>query len=121
MSYNLAKNFDGSTSMGPCIVVDELQPQDVDVELKVNGSVRQRYNTREMIFSFGEVLEFLSRDMTLVAGDVIAGGTAAGTAADASPPGPDGVKSRDLFLKPGDTVEISNAAIGTLRNRVVSD
>lgn len=121
MSYNLAKNFDGSTSMGPCIVVDELSPQDVDVELKINGSVRQKYNTREMIFSFAEVLEWLSRDMTLVAGDVIAGGTAAGTAADASPTGADGVKSRDLFLKPGDTVEITNAVIGSLRNRVVSD
>jgi 2-keto-4-pentenoate hydratase/2-oxohepta-3-ene-1,7-dioic acid hydratase in catechol pathway len=119
MSYNLAKNFDGSTSMGPCIVVGELSPQDVPVELRVNGQVRQHYNTREMIFSFAEVLEWLSRDFTLVPGDVIAGGTSAGTAADQSPPGPDGTRPRDLFLKPGDVVEVTSAAIGTLRNRVV--
>jgi 2-keto-4-pentenoate hydratase/2-oxohepta-3-ene-1,7-dioic acid hydratase in catechol pathway len=119
MSYNLAKNFDGSTSIGPCIVVGELRPQDIEVELRINGSVRQRYSTREMIFSFGEVLAWLSRDFTLVPGDVIAGGTSAGTAADQSPPGPDGVRPRDLFLKPGDVVEVSSPAIGTLRNRVV--
>jgi acylpyruvate hydrolase len=118
MSYNLAKNFDGSTSMGPCIVVGELAAQDVEVELRVNGQVRQHYNTREMIFSFAEVLEWLSRDFTLVAGDVIAGGTSAGTAADQSPPGPDGTRPRDLFLKAGDVVEVSSPAIGTLRNRV---
>jgi 2-keto-4-pentenoate hydratase/2-oxohepta-3-ene-1,7-dioic acid hydratase in catechol pathway len=80
--------------------------------------VRQHYNTREMIFSFGEVLAWLSRDFTLVAGDVIAGGTSAGTAADQSPPGPDGTRPRDLFLKPGDVVEVSSPSIGTLRNRV---
>jgi len=39
MSYNLAKNFDRSTSMGPCIVVGELDPQNVDVQLTVNGRV----------------------------------------------------------------------------------
>jgi 2-keto-4-pentenoate hydratase/2-oxohepta-3-ene-1,7-dioic acid hydratase in catechol pathway len=119
MSYNLAKNFDGSTSMGPCIVVGELSPQDVEVELRVNGQVRQHYNTREMIFSFAEVLEWLSRDFTLVAGDVIAGGTSAGTAADQSLPGPDGTRSTDLFLKRGDVVEVSSPSIGTLRNRVI--
>jgi 2-keto-4-pentenoate hydratase/2-oxohepta-3-ene-1,7-dioic acid hydratase in catechol pathway len=119
MSYNLAKNFDFSTSMGPCIVVDELSAQDVDVELRVNGQVRQHYTTRDMIFSFGDVLAWLSRDFTLVPGDVIAGGTSAGTAADQSPPGPDGTRPTDLFLKRGDVVEVSSASIGTLRNRIV--
>jgi 2-keto-4-pentenoate hydratase/2-oxohepta-3-ene-1,7-dioic acid hydratase in catechol pathway len=121
MSYNLAKNFDGSASMGPCIVVGERSPspQDVDVEVRVNGQVRQQYNTRDMIFSFGEVLAWLSRDFTLVPGDVIAGGTSAGTAADQSPPGPDGTRPTDLFLKRGDVVEVSSPGIGLLRNRVV--
>jgi 2-keto-4-pentenoate hydratase/2-oxohepta-3-ene-1,7-dioic acid hydratase in catechol pathway len=73
----LQKNFDGAASMGPCIVVGELDPQNVDVETRVNGVARQCYNTGKMIWSFGEVLEFLSQDFTFVLGDVIAGGTSA--------------------------------------------
>ena len=48
----------------------------------VNGECRQRFNTRDMVFTFGEYLEYLSRDFTLYPGDIISGGTAAGTAAD---------------------------------------
>jgi 2-keto-4-pentenoate hydratase/2-oxohepta-3-ene-1,7-dioic acid hydratase in catechol pathway len=119
MSYNLPKNFDGSTSMGPCIVVGELKPQDVDVELSINGAVRQHYNTRDMVFSFAEVLEELSRDFTFVPGDVISGGTSVGTAHDQTKPGPDGKRALDLYLKVGDVVELSSSKIGLLRNRVV--
>jgi 2-keto-4-pentenoate hydratase/2-oxohepta-3-ene-1,7-dioic acid hydratase in catechol pathway len=118
MSYNLAKNFDRSTSMGPCIVVGELDPQNVDVQLTVNGKQRQNYNTREMIFNFGEVLEYLSRDFTFVPGDVIAGGTSVGTAADQTKRGPDGSRPKDLFLKVGDVVEVSSPSIGALCNRI---
>ena len=119
MSYNLAKNFDRSTSMGPCIVVGELDPRSVDVQLRVNGTLRQEYNTREMIFSFGEVLEYLSRDFTFVPGDVIAGGTSVGTAADQTKRAADGSRPKDLFLKVGDVVEVSSPGIGVLRNRIV--
>lgn len=119
MSYNQAKNFDRSTSMGPCIVVGELKHDDVPVELTVNGQSRQSYNTSEMIFSFGEILEELSRDFTFVPGDVISGGTNAGTAADRTPKGPDGTKALDLFLKPGDLVEVTSPKIGVLSNRIV--
>jgi 2-keto-4-pentenoate hydratase/2-oxohepta-3-ene-1,7-dioic acid hydratase in catechol pathway len=119
MSYNVAKNFDGSTSMGPCILVGELDSNNVDVETCINDQSRQRFNTRDMVFSFGEVLEYLSRDFTFVPGDVIAGGTAAGTAADKTPRQPDGVRSKDLFLKVGDVVEVSCPRMGTLSNRVV--
>jgi acylpyruvate hydrolase len=119
MSYNLAKNFDGSTSMGPAIVVGELRPQDVDVETRINGTVRQHFNTRDMVFSFAEVLEFLSRDFSFVPGDVIAGGTAAGTAADKTKRGADGSRPKDLFLKVGDAVEVASPQIGALRNKIV--
>jgi 2-keto-4-pentenoate hydratase/2-oxohepta-3-ene-1,7-dioic acid hydratase in catechol pathway len=120
MSYNLAKNFDRSTSMGPSIVLGELQPQDVDVELKVNGQVRQSYNSKDMVFKFAEVLEELSRDFTFVPGDVISGGTSSGTAADQTKPGPDGKRPLDLYLKVGDVVELSSPKIGLLRNRIVA-
>jgi 2-keto-4-pentenoate hydratase/2-oxohepta-3-ene-1,7-dioic acid hydratase in catechol pathway len=120
VSYNLQKNFDGAASMGPCIVVGELDQQTVDVETRVNGVLRQSYNTKEMIWSFGEVLEYLSQDFTFVPGDVIAGGTSAGTAADKSRRGPDGKRPLDLFLKVGDLVEVASPQIGALRNRIVS-
>lgn len=119
MSYNLNKNFDGSTSIGPCILVGELGCQNVEVETKVNGELRQRFNSKNMIFSFGEVLEFLSRDFTFVPGDIISGGTAAGTAADRTKPLPDGTRPLHLFLKVGDILEISSPKIGALRNRLV--
>ncbi len=120
VSYNLQKNFDGAASMGPCIVVGETGQQDVDVETRVNGVVRQSYSTSEMIWNFGEVLEYLSQDFTFVPGDVIAGGTSAGTAADKSRRSPDGKRPLDLFLKVGDLVEVSSSKIGALSNRIVA-
>lgn len=120
VSYNLQKNFDGAVSMGPCIVVGEADHQDVDAETRVNGVVRQSYSTKEMIWNFGEVLEYLSQDFTFVPGDVIAGGTSAGTAADKSRRGPDGKRPLDLFLKIGDTVEVSSSKIGKLENKIVA-
>lgn len=119
MSYNLAKNFDGSTAMGPAIAVGEIAANAVDVETCINGEVRQRFNTRDMVFSFAEVLEFLSRDFSFVPGDVIAGGTAAGTAADKTQRLTDGTRPKDLFLKVGDEVVISSPQVGELRNRIV--
>jgi len=120
ISYNLAKNFDGSASMGPCIVVGETDHRNIDVETRVNGEVRQSYNTKEMIWPFGEVLEYLSRDFTYVPGDVIAGGTSAGTAADMSRRQTEGAKAPNLFLKIGDVVELSSPQIGRLTNRIVA-
>lgn len=120
VSYNLAKNFDGSVSMGPCIVVGELDQGNIDVETRVNGEVRQGYNTKEMIWPFAEVLEYLSRDFTFVPGDVIAGGTSAGTAADRTRGQSEGARSLDFFLKVNDVVEVSSPQIGKLSNRLVS-
>jgi acylpyruvate hydrolase len=120
VSYNLQKNFDGAVSMGPCIVVGEADHQAIAAETRVNGVVRQSYSTKEMIWNFGEVLEYLSQDFTFVPGDVIAGGTSAGTAADKSRRGPDGKRPLDLFLKIGDVVEVSSPQIGALSNKIVA-
>jgi 2-keto-4-pentenoate hydratase/2-oxohepta-3-ene-1,7-dioic acid hydratase in catechol pathway len=120
LRFAMQKNFDTSISLGPCIVVGELDPLDIQVETLVNGERRQYFNTRDMVFSFGEYLEFLSRDLTFHPGDIISGGTAAGTAADSSPLLADGTPSAERFLKPGDTVEVKSPGIGTLRNRVVA-
>jgi 2-keto-4-pentenoate hydratase/2-oxohepta-3-ene-1,7-dioic acid hydratase in catechol pathway len=120
LNFAFPKNFDASCSMGPCIAVGETDPTNTDLETRVNGERRQRFNARDMVFSFGEYLEYLSRDFTLYPGDVISGGTAAGTAADSSELLADGSSAPERFLKPGDEVEMTSPAIGTLRTRVVA-
>jgi acylpyruvate hydrolase len=120
LNFAMAKNFDTSCSLGPCIAVGEADPFAIEVETLINGERRQHFNTRDMVFSFGEYLEYLSRDLTLHAGDMISGGTAAGTAADSSPLLPDGTSAPERFLKPGDVVEIRSPAVGSLRAHVVA-
>jgi 2-keto-4-pentenoate hydratase/2-oxohepta-3-ene-1,7-dioic acid hydratase in catechol pathway len=119
VQYNLMKNFDRSASLGPCIVIGELDPQNVQVETFVDGQRRQSYSTKDMVFSFGEILEHLSRDFTFVPGDLIFGGTAEGTAMDTTAPNPDGTRPTDKFLRIGQTVEVSSPQIGTLENAIV--
>ena len=119
--FAMGKNFDGSCSLGPCIAVGEADPFATDVETFVNGERRQAFNTRDMVFSFAEYLEYLSADFTLYPGDIISGGTAAGTAADSSPLLPDGTSLPDRYLKPGDTVEIRSPAVGSLRAAILSN
>jgi acylpyruvate hydrolase len=120
LRFATQKNFDGCCSIGPAIVVGELDAFNTPVETWVNGERRQNFNTKQMVFSFGEYLEHLSRDLTFYPGDLIAGGTAAGTAADSSPLLPDGTPSAEKFLKPGDLVEIKSAQIGTLRTHIIA-
>jgi len=117
-NFAMGKNFDNSCSLGPCIAVDEADATNVDVETWVNGDRRQRYNTKDMVFSFGEFMEYLSRDFTLYPGDIISGGTAAGTAADSSEI-KDGVFAPERFLKAGDTVEIKSPQVGSLKSKIV--
>jgi 2-keto-4-pentenoate hydratase/2-oxohepta-3-ene-1,7-dioic acid hydratase in catechol pathway len=117
LNFNMPKNFVTSVSLGPCIVVGELDPQAIQVQTRVNGELRQDYSSEEMTFSFAEFIEFLSRDFSFLPGDLIAGGTGAGTAMDSSRPGADNSR---LFLKPGDRVEVSSPGIGTLTNQVVA-
>lgn len=119
MNFAMSKNFDGSCSLGPCILVGA-DAANIDVITEVSGERRQAYNTRDMVFSFGECLAFLSQDLTLYPGDIISGGTAAGTAQDSSPLIGDGLLAPERFLKVGDVVEISSPQIGTLRNMIAA-
>ena len=120
LNFSLPKNFDTSCSLGPCIAVGDADPTNADLETLVNGERRQRFNTCDMVFSFGEYLEYLSRDFSLYPGDIISGGTAAGTAADSSELLPDGSSAPERFLKPGDQIEMNSPSIGVLRTRVVA-
>ena len=119
MNFAMQKNFDKSCSIGPCILVGETNCMEIDLETRVNNEVRQQFQSGEMAFSYGEYLEYLSRDFTLYPGDIISGGTGAGTAADSSKIGDDGKPLLDRFLKPGDVVEIISPQIGLLRTEIV--
>jgi acylpyruvate hydrolase len=119
--FTLLKNFDTSFSVGPWIVVDEdVDPNDVRIETFVNGERRQNFTTGAMIFTFAEALAFLTRDFTLYPGDLISGGTAAGTCGESAIALPEGGFSHEGFLNPGDVVEIRSPEVGTLRNRIVA-
>lgn len=120
VNFNLQKNFDGSLCLGPCIRLGRENLLNTQLVLKVNGEIRQNYNTKNMIFTPAELIAFLSKDFPLAPGDVIMLGTDDGTAMDLSPKGPDGKPVRDLFLKPGDVVELSSPEIGAMQNRVVA-
>ncbi len=105
------KSLDGLCPAGPVLVTaDEiLDPQDLELWLRVNGRVRQHGYTRDMIFSVAEAMEDLSRGITLLPGDVIATGTPAGMGFGQDPP---------VFLEHGDVVEAEVSRIGVLRNRI---
>jgi 2-keto-4-pentenoate hydratase/2-oxohepta-3-ene-1,7-dioic acid hydratase in catechol pathway len=122
LAWSSQKNWDGSSSIGPCIVVGEIRdPQGVPFQTHVNGQLRQDGNTQGMTFSFAEYLEYVTRDVTFNPGDMIAAGTCKGTAMDSTPRAEGGAFTDDkLFLKAGDVVEVSSPLIGVLRNRVVA-
>ncbi len=115
----MVKNFDRACSIGPCIAVGFDAFDNIDLETRVNGQLRQSFNSKDMIFSFGEVLEYLSCEFTFVPGDVICGGTAAGTAADKTKRVAGQPVAKEFFLKVGDMVEVSSPQIGRLRNKIV--
>ena len=98
-----SKNFDTFGPIGPKIVEDIEDPHDLKIELKLNGEVKQSSNTKFMIFKIPEIIEYLSKYITLESGDVIATGTPSGV-------GP---------IQPGDIIEATIEKIGTLRNKVI--
>jgi acylpyruvate hydrolase len=115
------KNFDTSKTAGPYLAVGEFEDaQDIRWETTVNGELRQRGHTRDMVFSFAEMLEYLSADMTLYPGDVISAGTSSGTIMDSTPLDANGNRDPAAFLQVGDVIEISNPVLGTLTNQVIS-
>ena len=109
--YFLGKSLDGGCPMGPWIVTadDIADPQNLAIACRVNGVTKQASNTRNMIFNVASIIEWLSRGMTLEAGDVIATGTPSGVGFVREPP---------EFLLPGDVVECEVECVGVLRNSI---
>jgi 2-keto-4-pentenoate hydratase/2-oxohepta-3-ene-1,7-dioic acid hydratase in catechol pathway len=98
---------DGFCPMGPYLLTaDEIEDvQNLDMKLTVNGQVRQKANTSQMIHTVAQVVSFLSHMMTLEPGDIIATGTPSGV----------GLATGN-YLKAGDRIEATIDKLGTLAN-----
>lgn len=101
VQFTRGKSFDTFCPVGPWIETD-LNPNNLVVETRLNGEVKQKGNTADMAFPVAFLIRYISEIMTLYPGDLIATGTPAGV-------------SR---LRHGDTVEVEVTGIGVLRNEV---
>ena len=100
----VGKSYDTFCPLGP-VIVTGLAPTALDLTTRLNGQLRQRINTSDLLFSAAKLVSYLSQAMTLWPGDVILTGT------------PSGVGS----VQPGDIVEVEVSGIGVLRNPVVAE
>jgi 2-keto-4-pentenoate hydratase/2-oxohepta-3-ene-1,7-dioic acid hydratase in catechol pathway len=101
VQFTRAKSFDTFCPVGP-FIVDGLDPLNLVVTTRVNGSVKQNGRTADMAFSVPFLIRYISNIMTLYPGDLIATGTPAGVS----------------VMKDGDVVEVEIEGIGVLRNPV---
>ena len=108
------KNFDASGSLGPWMVTaDEIDAsKPLHLTTKVNGETRQDDTTASLIFTFADLLVYITIFTTLKAGDVIVTGTPTGAGGRFDPP---------RWLNAGDVVEIAVPEIGVLRNTVADE
>jgi 2-keto-4-pentenoate hydratase/2-oxohepta-3-ene-1,7-dioic acid hydratase in catechol pathway len=111
---NLGKNFDTFGPMGPSLVTPDQagNPDNLGMELRVNGQVRQLSSTKNMVFKVRELVEFFS-SMTLEPGDIITSGTPSGVAIYRKP------DKEPYLLRPGDGIEAKVENLGRLQNTVV--
>ena len=100
-----SKSLDTFGPIGPRIAsVDEIQdPHDLDIELKVNGEVKQSSNTKHLLFKIPDLMEYITSLFTMEPGDIVATGT------------PSGISP----VVPGDIIEATIEKIGTLTNNVI--
>ncbi len=107
------KSFDTFAPVGPFLATPEeiRDPDQLDLWLKVNGTIMQQSNTSDFIFKVAEVISYLSHCMTLLPGDIISTGTPAGVGLGLKPP---------RYLKAGDVVELGIEGLGSSRQEVVA-
>jgi 2-keto-4-pentenoate hydratase/2-oxohepta-3-ene-1,7-dioic acid hydratase in catechol pathway len=109
--WQRSKSCDTFAPMGPAIMTTDVvrDPHALPIRLTLNGATMQDSNTDQLIFGVPELIEFLSRTVTLEPGDVIATGTPPGVGAGRTPP---------VFLAPGDVMTVEIGGIGALTNPV---
>ena len=103
VQFTRGKGYDTFCPLGPWIET-ELDPSDLEVSTELDGEVLQDGRTSDMVFTVGEIIEFVSGIMTLLPGDVLLTGTPAGV-------GP---------MVAGQTVSVTVEGIGTLTNPVAN-
>ena len=104
------KSLDGHGPMGPWIVTrGALDHNNLHLQTRVNGIVRQNANTGQMFFKVDRIIAELSLGLTLEPGDVIATGTPPGVGHGMKPP---------MYMKPGDIMETEITGIGVIRNEI---
>jgi len=108
--WDKGKNCETFNPLGPALITraDIPDPQALTLQSTVNGEVRQRSSTADMIFSVSFLVRYVSQFMTLHPGDVINTGTPQGVGSGFTPP---------RYLENGDVVEVSIEAIGTQTQR----
>lgn len=111
-TFTLGKSFDSHGPIGPWITTaDEIaNPHDLEMRLWVNGELRQKQNTGQMIYNIWQQIHHLSQVMTLEPGDLIATGTCANV----------GI-ALGKFLQPGDVVKVEIDELGHIENRVEAE
>jgi len=111
--WQRGKSCDTFAPMGPYVATtDEItDPQSLSIKLHLNGATMQDSNTCQMVFGVAELVEFLSRYITLEPGDVVATGT---------PPGVGFARKPPVYLNDGDVAEVEIDRLGVLSNSVVA-
>ena len=110
--YFRGKSIDTGGPCGPWIVTPDELPalaHGLNIQCRWNGEVMQQSNTEQLIFPVDHLIAYISRNMTLLPGDIISTGTPGGVGVFRDP---------QVFLKPGDMIEVEIEGIGTLRNPV---
>lgn len=106
------KSFDTFAPFGPALVTsDEIpDPHALNLTCKVNGELRQNSNTSKFVHNVYQVVEYITRGITLQPGDIIATGTPSGVGVFSKPP---------KLLKRGDVVELEVQGLGRVNNKIV--
>jgi 2-keto-4-pentenoate hydratase/2-oxohepta-3-ene-1,7-dioic acid hydratase in catechol pathway len=106
--WMLGKSLDGSAPLGPWLVTaDQVDGDNLKIECRVNGEVRQSSNTSDMVFNCKQLVSYISKYMTLRPGDIIFTGTPEGVIAGYP-------KDKQVWLKPGDKLVTSIEKLGDL-------
>ena len=112
-TWDKGKGCDSFAPLGPWMVTkDEIaNPHQLRLWLSLNGKMMQDGNTDDLIFNIPQLISYCSQFMTLLPGDVISTGTPAGVGLGFSP---------NIYLKPGDVVELGIDGLGTSKQAVVA-
>ena len=107
----LGKTFDTFAPLGPFVLASDQvsDPHGLGIQCRLNGKTMQSSNTQELIFRIDYLIAHISKFVTLKPGDLIFTGTPAGVGAGRDP---------QVFLKPGDHLEVEIEGLGILANRV---